>query len=99
MEQERDELLKRQRDAILDVQQRSGMKQMLLERKMAALSETLEKKQAQLCAALSASNVDPAVGSSAANKLEVEPHVAEGLKTADPRLKRLFFLLAGDPGG
>ncbi|XP_047433965.1 dynein regulatory complex subunit 4-like isoform X2 [Mugil cephalus] len=70
MERERDELLRRQTDAILDVQQRSSMKELVLERKMEALSQTLERKEAQLCAALSASNVDPALGSSASNRLE-----------------------------
>ncbi|XP_045905252.1 dynein regulatory complex subunit 4-like [Micropterus dolomieu] len=70
VQQERDELLKRQTEAILDVQQKSGLKELLLERKLAALTETLEKKEAQLCAALSASYVDQTTGSSAANRLE-----------------------------
>ncbi|XP_069578141.1 dynein regulatory complex subunit 4-like [Brachyistius frenatus] len=70
VERERDELLKKQMEAILDVQQRSSLKEALLERKLTALTETLEKKEVQLCAVLSASNVDPTTGSSAANKLE-----------------------------
>ncbi|XP_026215142.1 dynein regulatory complex subunit 4-like [Anabas testudineus] len=70
VQQERDELLRRQTEAILEVQQKSGLKELLLERKMAALTETLEKKEAQLCAALSASNLDPAAGSRSANKLQ-----------------------------
>ncbi|KAM4585303.1 dynein regulatory complex subunit 4-like [Odontesthes bonariensis] len=70
VQQERDELLRRQRESILDVQQRSGLKRMLLERKLAALTETLEKKEAQLCAALSVSSIDPTARSNAANKLE-----------------------------
>jgi len=44
---------------------------MLLERKLAALTETLEKKEAQLCAALSVSSIDPTARSNAADKLEV----------------------------
>ncbi len=71
MQQERDELLKRQTQAILDIQQKRGLKELLLERKLAVLTETLEKNEAQLCAALSATNVDQTVGRSAANKLEV----------------------------
>ncbi|XP_041837935.1 dynein regulatory complex subunit 4-like [Melanotaenia boesemani] len=70
VQQERDELLRRQTESILDLQQRSGMKRMLLERKMAALTETLEKKEAQLCAALSVSSIDPTARSNAANKLK-----------------------------
>ncbi|XP_044045323.1 dynein regulatory complex subunit 4-like [Siniperca chuatsi] len=70
VQQERDELLKKQTEAILDVQQKSGLKELLLERKLAALTETLEKREAQLCAALSASVVDQTAGRSAANKLE-----------------------------
>lgn len=72
VQQERDELLKKQTEAILDVQQKSGLKELLLERKLAALTETLEKKEAQLCAALSASNIDQTAGSCAENKLEVQ---------------------------
>ncbi|XP_068582653.1 dynein regulatory complex subunit 4-like [Cebidichthys violaceus] len=70
VQQERDELLKKQTEAILDVQQKSGLKQLLLERKLAALTQTVEKKEAQLCAALSASNMDQTAGSMAANKLQ-----------------------------
>ncbi|XP_040003242.1 dynein regulatory complex subunit 4-like isoform X2 [Xiphias gladius] len=69
VQQERDELLKKQTEAILDVQQRSGLKELLLERKLAALTETVEKKEAQLCAALSAYTADRTAGG-AANKLE-----------------------------
>ncbi|XP_031590619.1 dynein regulatory complex subunit 4-like [Oreochromis aureus] len=71
VQQERDDLLKKQRDAIMDVQQRSELKAMMLERKLAALTETLEKKEAQLCAALSASSADPTAAASAASRLEV----------------------------
>lgn len=71
VQRERDELLKNQTEAILDVQQKSGLKELLLERKLAILTETVEKREAQLCAALSASTVNPATGSSAANRVQV----------------------------
>ncbi|KAM4595752.1 dynein regulatory complex subunit 4-like [Fundulus diaphanus] len=45
VQQERDELLKRQTESLLDVQQRSGLKKMLLQKKLAALTEALEKKE------------------------------------------------------
>ncbi|KAM6942380.1 dynein regulatory complex subunit 4-like [Lycodopsis pacificus] len=70
VQQERDELLQKQTEEILDMQQKSGLKQLLLERKLAALTGTVEKKEAQLCAALSASNIDQTAGSRAANKLQ-----------------------------
>ncbi|KAF3688174.1 Growth arrest-specific protein 8 [Channa argus] len=70
IQQERDELLRRQTQTILDMQQKSGLKELLLERKLAALTETLEKKEAQLCAALSSSNLDPTAGSNSANRLQ-----------------------------
>ncbi|XP_074485992.1 dynein regulatory complex subunit 4-like [Sebastes fasciatus] len=70
VQQERDDLLKRQTEAVLDVQQKSGLKELMLERKLSALTETVEKKEAQLCVALSASNVDQTAGSNPANKLE-----------------------------
>ena len=58
-------------ELLLDLQQKSGLKELLLERKLSALTETLEQKEAQLCAALSASSVDQTAAGSAANKLEV----------------------------
>lgn len=76
MQQERDDLLKKQRDAIMDVQQRSELRAMMLERKLAVLTETLEKKEAQLCAALSASSADPTAAASAASRLEVKMALA-----------------------
>uniref|UniRef100_A0A3B5PSS9 Dynein regulatory complex subunit 4 n=1 Tax=Xiphophorus maculatus TaxID=8083 RepID=A0A3B5PSS9_XIPMA len=71
VQQERDELLRRQTQSILDVQQRSGLKKILLQRKMEALSQTLEKKEAQLSAALSVCSVEPTARSNAALKLQV----------------------------
>lgn len=44
---------------------------MVLEEKLAVLTETLEKKEAQLSATLSVSNIDPRVRSTTANQLEV----------------------------
>lgn len=53
------------------MRQKAGLKELLLERKLAALTDTVEKREAQLCAALSASTGDPTAGSSAADKLQV----------------------------
>ncbi|KAF7216609.1 dynein regulatory complex subunit 4 isoform X2 [Nothobranchius furzeri] len=70
VEQERDELLQRQMESILDVQQRSSLKRILLEKKLSALTETLEEKEAQLCTTLSVSSIDPTTRNAAANKLQ-----------------------------
>uniref|UniRef100_A0A1A8LEE9 Dynein regulatory complex subunit 4 n=1 Tax=Nothobranchius pienaari TaxID=704102 RepID=A0A1A8LEE9_9TELE len=70
VEQERDELLQRQMESILDVQQRSSLKKILLEKKLSALTETLEEKEAQLCTTLSVSSIDPTTRNAAANKLQ-----------------------------
>ncbi|XP_034401305.1 dynein regulatory complex subunit 4-like [Cyclopterus lumpus] len=70
VQQECDELSQKQTAAMLDIEQQCGLKHLLLERKVAALTHTLEKKEAQLCAALLASNIDQTAASSAANKLQ-----------------------------
>lgn len=53
------------------MQQKTGLKELLLERKLAALTDTVEKREAQLCAALSASTGEPTAGGCAANRLQV----------------------------
>ncbi|KAF7659029.1 hypothetical protein LDENG_00003600 [Lucifuga dentata] len=70
VERERDELLKKQKEVLLQLQQKSSLKELLVETQLGALTEVLEKKEAQLCATLSASNVDQAAHSGAANKLQ-----------------------------
>uniref|UniRef100_A0A8D3BHR5 Dynein regulatory complex subunit 4 n=1 Tax=Scophthalmus maximus TaxID=52904 RepID=A0A8D3BHR5_SCOMX len=85
VQQERDELLRRQMDAILDLQQKSGLKELLLERKLAALTQTVEKKEAQLCAVLSTA-ADQEAGCSAANKLQVIQGSLQNLTGSDAAL-------------
>ncbi|XP_026179652.1 dynein regulatory complex subunit 4-like [Mastacembelus armatus] len=70
VQQERDELLEKQTEAILAVQQKSGLKELLLDRKLAALTETVEKKEAELCAVLSSSSIEQAAGSGSTNRLQ-----------------------------
>lgn len=53
------------------MRQKSGFKNLLLEKKLAALADTLEKKEAQLNEVLSASNLDPSALSAVSRKLEV----------------------------
>lgn len=58
---ERDELYARFQATVYDVQQKSGFKNLLLERKLTALSEALEQKEAQLNEVVARANIDPAV--------------------------------------
>ena len=68
---ERDELYKKFVKAIHDVQQKSNLKNLLLEKKLGALGDTLEKKDAQLNEVLTASNLDPSALTVVTRKLEV----------------------------
>ncbi|KAK9958553.1 hypothetical protein ABG768_010666 [Culter alburnus] len=67
---ERDELYMKFTKAILEVQQKSGFKNLLLECKLSALNDMLEKKEAQLSEVLSVSNLDPTTLSVVTHKLE-----------------------------
>merc|ERR1712124_94535 len=67
---ERDDLYSNFVKAIHEVQQKSGFKNLLLEKKLKALVDTLEKKEAQLNEVLAASNLDPNALSAVTRKLE-----------------------------
>jgi len=58
---ERDDLYKRFQSTVYDVQQKSGFKNLLLERKLGALMEALEQKEAQLNEVLARANIEPSV--------------------------------------
>ncbi|XP_033898018.1 dynein regulatory complex subunit 4-like isoform X1 [Acipenser ruthenus] len=70
IQDERDELYQKFIKAIHEVQQKSGFKNLLLERKLHALTDTLEKKEVQLNEVLSASNLDPTALTVVTRKLE-----------------------------
>jgi hypothetical protein len=70
IQHERDELYSRFVSAIHEVQQKSGFKNLLLEKKLSALADTLEKKEAQLNEVLAASNLDPSALTIITRKLE-----------------------------
>ena len=72
---ERDELYKKFVKAIQEIQQKSGLKNLLLEKKLATLADSLEKKEAQLNEVLSASNLDPAAIQLVTRKLEARVHL------------------------
>ncbi|XP_061581302.1 dynein regulatory complex subunit 4-like [Cololabis saira] len=70
MERERDDLQKKQMEKILDVQQKSGVQTLLLERKIAAVTLDLEKEEALLCDELTFTSPDPAERSNAQRRLD-----------------------------
>nr|XP_005999251.1 PREDICTED: growth arrest-specific protein 8 isoform X2 [Latimeria chalumnae] len=85
---ERDELYKKFVKAIQEVQQKSGFKNLLLERKLQTLEDVLEKKEAQLNEVLSASNLDPSALAVVTRKLE------EVLDSKNSAIKDLQYELA-----
>ncbi|NXT74293.1 DRC4 protein, partial [Zapornia atra] len=67
---ERDELYQKFTKAIGEVQQKTGFKNLLLERKLKALLGVLEKKEVELSEVFAASNLDPTALSLVSQKLE-----------------------------
>ncbi len=76
IQKERDDLYNKFIKAINEVQQKSSLKNLLLEKKLSTLADSLEKKEAQLNEVLSASNLDPASLSVVTRKLEVKIFVS-----------------------
>ncbi|XP_027133800.1 dynein regulatory complex subunit 4-like [Larimichthys crocea] len=82
IEQERDDKLKKQRKAMLEIQQKNGLKELLLEKKIEAQTVILQKTQAELYAVLAAQG-----DSSAAAKLEELMESLQGeMRAADNEL-------------
>jgi len=70
VEHERDDIYSKFENAIFEVQQKSGLKNLVLERKLEAVGDQLEKKEAQLGEVLSASNLDPGTLQQVTKKLD-----------------------------
>ncbi|XP_023717427.1 dynein regulatory complex subunit 4 isoform X2 [Cryptotermes secundus] len=70
LQQERDELHNRFVTAILELQQKAGLKNVLLEKKLAALNDLLEQKEAQINEVLAAAHLDPTAMTTVNKKLE-----------------------------
>jgi len=87
-QKERDELYSKFVKAIHEVQQKSNFKNLLLEKKLTALADTLEKKEAQLNEVLSASNLDPTALTVVTRKLE------DVLESKNSAIKDLQYELA-----
>lgn len=71
MQQERDELYRKFTAAIQEVQQKTGFKNLVLERKLQALNAAVEKREVQFNEVLAASNLDPTALTLVSRKLEV----------------------------
>lgn len=67
---ERDDLYSKFQTAIYDVQQKSGLKNLLLEKKIDAVEEALETSEAQVSELLASANVDQATSSGISQKLD-----------------------------
>ncbi|CAH8641342.1 unnamed protein product [Dicrocoelium dendriticum] len=88
IENERDELRKRFVSTIHEVQQKAGLKNLLLEKQLTALTEIVEKKEAHMSEVLSVSNLDPAALAASAKKLN------EILESKNSTIKQLQYELA-----
>jgi len=58
--------------AILELQQKIGLKNVLLEKKLTALNDLLEQKEAQMNEVLAAAHLDPTAMTTVNKKLEVQ---------------------------
>merc|ERR1712061_384587 len=67
---EREDLYTKFQHAIYDVQQKSGLKNLLLERKIDAVEEALETSEAQVSELLASADVDQATSSGISQKLD-----------------------------
>ncbi|NXL93309.1 DRC4 protein, partial [Alectura lathami] len=85
---ERDELYQKFTKAIKEVQQKTGFKNLLLERKLKALLDVLEKKEVELSEVFAASNLDPSALSLVSRKLE------DVLSSKNTTIEDLQFQLA-----
>ncbi|XP_045149574.1 dynein regulatory complex subunit 4 isoform X2 [Echinops telfairi] len=88
VQQERDRLYQRFTAAIQEVQQKAGFQNLILERKLQALSSAVEQKEAQLNEVLATSNLDPAALTVVSRKLE------DILESKNSTIKDLQYELA-----
>merc|ERR1712061_916120 len=67
---ERDELYEKFQHAIYDVQQKSGLKNLILEKKIDTVEEALETTEAQVSELASSTGMDPATAAGISQKLD-----------------------------
>jgi hypothetical protein len=87
---ERDEVFNKFQDSILEVQQKTGLKNLILEKKLETISETLEAKDVQLHQVLSAANMNPdAIAQVSASLEDIENNKNEQISVIQSELKRI----------
>ena len=69
---ERDDIYEKFENSIYDVQQKSGLKSMMLEKRIELMQEDMEKKDAQIGQILTAANLDPTTVAQVNKKVEEE---------------------------
>eukprot|EP00833_Pecoramyces_ruminatium_P007282 jgi/Orpsp1_1/1181314/evm.model.c7180000076734.1 len=88
IQKERDDLYNQFIKRIISVQQKSGLKNIILENKVDSLKDNLEKKDIQLTEVLKATNANPTAVANLTNKLE------ELLESKNNVIKELQYDLA-----
>ncbi|XP_062967488.1 dynein regulatory complex subunit 4 isoform X3 [Cynocephalus volans] len=88
VQQERDKLYGKFTAAIQEVQQKTGFRNLVLERKLQALSAAVEKREVQFNEVLAASNLDPSALTLVSRKLE------DVLESKNTTIKDLQYELA-----
>lgn len=87
---ERDEVFNKFQDSILEVQQKTGLKNLILEKKLETISETLEAKDVQLHQVLSAANMNPdTIAQVSASLEDIENNKNEQISVIQSELKRI----------
>ncbi|XP_049785045.1 dynein regulatory complex subunit 4 [Schistocerca cancellata] len=88
LQHERDEIHHRFVTAIMELQQKTGLKNVLLEKKLSAITGMLEQKEAELGEILSAANLDPTTVGAINKKFE------ELLKRKNAKIQDLQYELS-----
>jgi len=87
---QRDELYDRFQTTVYEVQQKSGFRNLLLERKLESLAEVLEQKEAQLDEVLARANLEPSVMGQMRGRVEdVLQHKSHEAKDLQAELARV----------
>lgn len=77
-------------NSLVDVRQRTGLEQLVLEKKLEALRENVEKKDAELSQILSSANLDPnKLGQFVQSIEEIESRKAEEISIVQEELKKI----------
>ena len=87
---ERDDLFRKYEETVYEIQQKSGLKNLILEKKVETIGETLEAKDVQLHQVILAANLDPRVELQISKSLEdVENAKNEQIAAFQAELKKI----------